>query len=713
MKDVEQAFADLEAFLARFDPLEFLSQLSMTHLFTPRGQFASELDEVHVWARHIEFATGYYATRPLPISKRERVDGFVLEDFKSLMDTYFSSANIQLATQSIDPRMKHLPSALTSAKTHSLHVRGDAYPHQFWEYAKAIYSPHDDWFLRNLGFTIGDALTLIESLTRELNLRYQSRRDSSLEEATSLVREGRADWTALGITEADALSRAQVHQFFGQAKELYRFDNAQLVTASGLPVERCAACLTRLSQQPPYRNPMFPNSFMHGSSALWDYNTLSERPLLTDGEGFWLISQYSFVETLYSTFYFDLMADKEYKPSFEASRARVLEEKVAEYLCRIFPRSSVHLNPAYPNGEEFADVCVIFDGKILIVQCKGKKLTRAAHIGADEKALRTDIEKAIRHAVEQAAKGRTFLEKTDEPYLLISGQKVPVHKSAFNEIDLVAVTYMPLHSIATRIREVEEDLGLEHSRYPAWALALGDLDLVTQVCSSPAKLLHYLRRRLTFEDEGKHIRGDEKDLLGFYLDQGLWLKGDEFEGMDFVGISGFSDPIDEYVHRKYACDESIQVPQVRRTDGFYQIIETIESLPTEHRTDCAMSLLDLSGRAGERFVEAVRKAKELTRLDGKTHTCSFTDNNTIPGISFVTASRTADAAEFVHRTQAFGHLKKYAEQNDRWVALGWKEGSDQPVDIALWLEFPFVPDEQMDLAVAAVLPSGVQKHRPV
>lgn len=704
MVNVQQAFADVEEFLQRFEPLDFLTQFSMTYLFAPEDQFASESHESHVSARQLEFATGYYATRPLRAGG-ERVDGAVLEAFKKLMDTFFNSMNVHLTRESINNDAPRPPFALTSAKIHSLHVRGDAYPHQFKILAEAIYSPHDAWFLDRLGFTIADAQKIAESFTNELNDRFHARREASREEARLLVEEKREDWKVQGLSEAEALTAAGVTLLFGCSKDLYRFDVGQITALSGVDERRCAKFLARLSQQPPYRNPMFPDTFLAAERALWDYNTISECPLLTDGEGFWLISPHSLVETLYSTFYFDLMADNSYKPTFEASRGRVLEGLVAEYFRRIFPISSVHLNPAYPNGEEFADVCVIFDGKILVVQCKGKTLTRAAHIGMSETALRSDVQKAIKDAVEQGVKARRFLEGSDTPHLLIDGKKVLIDKASINEVDLVAVTYMPLHSMATRIKEVEEDLGLAHSEYPAWALSIGDLDLVTQLCDSPAKLLHYLRRRMMLEIGPSRIHGDEMDLLGFYIDQGLWFRGKEFEGMDVIAISGYSDPIDEFVFRKYACEGDFPLPKTCRADGFDEVIASIEALPVSRRTDCAVTLLDFSGTASGQLVKALRKAKELTMVDGKTHTCSLGGENIIPGVSFVTAPKSLGKNELFDRTQAFGHLKKYAERNCRWVALGWLEGSPSQVDFAFWLEFPFIENEQMDRAVASLLVS--------
>jgi hypothetical protein len=78
-------------------------------------------------------------------------------------------------------------------------------------------------------------------------------------------------------------------------------------------------------------------------------------------------------------------------------------------LRRVFPSEEVLLNPAYANGDEFADVVVLHDRKVLILQCKSKSLTYPARIGADLAVLRSDMRKAIKEAFDQGIKGRNCL----------------------------------------------------------------------------------------------------------------------------------------------------------------------------------------------------------------------------------------------------------------------------------------------------------------
>jgi hypothetical protein len=95
---VVAAFEEVRGYLSQFNALDFLSQFSMTYLFTREDQFASESDDVHIRSRELEFASGFYATQPLK-SDGEQVDESKLEEFRKLSNAYFT-ANSRFCLQS-------------------------------------------------------------------------------------------------------------------------------------------------------------------------------------------------------------------------------------------------------------------------------------------------------------------------------------------------------------------------------------------------------------------------------------------------------------------------------------------------------------------------------------------------------------------------------------------------------------------------------------
>ena len=253
------------------------------------------------------------------------------------------------------------------------------------------------------------------------------------------------------------------------------------------------------------------------------------------------------------------------------------------------------MNPDYPDGNEFSDVAVLHDGKILIFQCKAKGLTRDARIGADFSRLRMDMQAAIRSAFDQAVRARRYIRSTDTPTLKVGPvQKLQIDGTAITDIYLINVTLMPFLIFATRFENIEEALGLFPEKEYPFSTSLGDLDIITQVLSSPAMFLHYIERRLALEKTTFGVDADEMDLLGFYISQGMYFSTEEFSNIMDLSLNGFSDEIDEYVYRKHDAHEDVKPPATPALEGFPELIAGIEGLSNLHRTDAALALLDMS-----------------------------------------------------------------------------------------------------------------------
>jgi hypothetical protein len=129
----EAAFEAFKTFVDQFDPIDLLSQLTLTFLFTPET-FTGEASPVRLWARWIEFTAGYLATRPIGDKRYAAFHGGSIDSFETVVKQYFDSLTIHLFTeQPASGGRTPADRLLMSAKIESLYVRGDAYPHQFLE----------------------------------------------------------------------------------------------------------------------------------------------------------------------------------------------------------------------------------------------------------------------------------------------------------------------------------------------------------------------------------------------------------------------------------------------------------------------------------------------------------------------------------------------------------------------------------------------------
>jgi hypothetical protein len=704
---LQRAFDELAAFVARYDPISLLSQLTLTFLFVPENEFQREDSDVFTWQRQIEFLAGYVIVRSDPPKRAEWLDGEALAGLDTLLRQYFNEVTKHLVFESATtPETHEKDLVLAEAKIESLYVRGDAYPHQLYEFAQGLYGPHDDWFRKRYGFTIDEGI----HLAKAIGDMYGDRCDTSRNEtriqarlkANELIVNGRASEDERGNLEGGIACQL----LFGHAEDVLGFSVEELATFSGVAMHTCQCFLDRMSQGFGYRNPSFPKSFTDPVKAAWDYNTLNERPLITRDGKYWALVPPVLASAMLTTFYFDLMRDTSYRPVFEKARGSYVERRTAECLRLLFPPDATLLNPKYLNGDEMTDVMVLYDHKILIVQCKSKTLTYFARIGADFDALRKDLEEAIGDAFQQGIKAREYLEANRVARFTAEGQRFELDMDQVNDIYLVSVTAMPFQTLAARLANTNSALKLfPDNEYP-WSLSLGDLDMVTRVLSTPAQFLHYAVRRKEVEATPFRLHADEMDYLGFYLSHGMRFDDDEFKGMDSVGLSGFSDDIDRWVFNKFELGHQVDPPRSEMPDAFSAFLRDIELTGDDYRTDCAIALLDLSSSGREQLMEIINQTKALSTQDEGLHSCSLIVRGGKRGFSFVSFSAKGDKGQLLQQAVGFAIVKKYDSRCDEWIGFGWDIASSQMVDLTYFISQEWAPDAGIERIAKDTLRPG-------
>jgi hypothetical protein len=708
MAELQQAFDELEAFVAAYDPISLLSQLTLTFLFVPADEFQGEASDVVTWQRRIEFFAAFVLVRPYPSERTATVDGMVLERVEKLLERYFTEVDRQMFSEAVlrPGGTSEKDMVLAQAKIHSLYVRGDAYPHQFYAFAQDLYGRHDAWFREHLGFTIAEGVKLSKAIDRECGERFNRSLEQARTEAHRKADELIANQQATEDQRSDLESRIGCALHFGQAESLLAFTPAELSRFSDVPTQTSECFLRRMSQEFGYRNPSFPAAFMNSAAAAWDYNTLNERPIVRRDGKYWLFVGPLLRSALFTTFYFDLLNDGAYWPTFEKARGNYLERKTAECLRRVFPREMTLLNPLYRNGEEMADAMVLHDHKILLFQCKSKALTYRARIGADFDVLRDDVRKAIAGSFQQSVRARDYLQANKQAEFAVGEKRFALDMDQVNGLYLVSVTSMPFQTLAARLANTNSALELFPRKEYPWSLSLGDLDVVTQVLSSPAQFLHYVLRRRQVEGTPFHVHADEMDYLGFYLWHGMRFDINDFEGMDDVGLSGFSDDIDRWVYEKFERGQDISPPQPPKVEGFSDFLADVERTGDDYATDCALALLDLSREGRKRFMEMVVQAKERSRQDKALHSFSIVLKDGKRGLSFLSFNANADRICLFEQAAAFAMMKKYESRCDEWSGFGWDIASTRAVDVAFFVSAPWAHDAQIERLVKDKLRSG-------
>jgi hypothetical protein len=706
--DIETNFFKLIALANQLDPIKLLSQLTLTFLRVPEGQFIEEGSDTFRWARWIEFLAGYVLANKYTQATKNNVDGGDLEKIEKLLKEYFDSISVFLATDiPADGKDSEIEMVTHLAKSHSLYVRGEAYPHQLRRTAHDIYSQHGEWFTQNLGFTINDALSISESIVNECNRRINDEKQSCLERAREyvdeLIREGKAQEE----NRKDLETQFGCYFYFGNSDAILSFTLDELVQFSGFSKEVCRRYLERLSQEFGYRNTKYPNTFSDPHIAPWDYNTLHERPIVLHNDKYFVPIPSLFNEVLFHTFYYDLIADDKYwKSEGERKYGGWLEQKTAEFLKRIFPDSEVLLNPKYPDENELCDVLVLHDRNIIIVQCKTKRLRLDSQTGKDFQLIKDDLNKGVKESFDQAIRARDYFFKNQPAQIKITNSELEVDSKQISGIFPMSVTLGSYQNLITRLANVNPALGLfSENQYP-WAMSLFDLGVVTELIEYPSMFIHYAKRRLSVERTNFDILADEVDLLGFYFSQGLFFETDDFKKLNSLSLSGFSDEIDRYIFEKHEVGKNPQKPKQKMPSKFEEYLEAIEGLNSPYKTDCAVRLLDLNYKTREFFINTIDETKKKTRTDNGLHTFSTITEKGSLGFSFISMNANGDLEELFRQVFTFAQLKKYVTKCKEWVGLGWDRNSKKIIDTAVFSSYDWQEDPVIDKLAKENLKQG-------
>jgi hypothetical protein len=673
-----------------YSPVSILSQLTVRFLFVRRDEFHEESSQIHHHHAYIEFLTGLLACQPFPAGELKELTVSQCDEIWRRLEDYYIAVHRDLMADALE-RTGKLHELAFDAKNHSLMVRGEAYPHQLEQMAGGLYGEHDGWFQKTLGFTIREALQAVRAAM------------------------GLSAWRRHQVvpkTEGDSADNsARTEALTQYADAIIGFTVDELAIVSELPNATCASLLDRLSQDFGYRNSRHPETFTDPKQSPWDFNTLYERPFVHHDGRYFLFVPPLVRTALFKTFWFDLQADANYRETFKAAQGRWLEREVAERLRQVFGPEAVILNPkkANKNRDELADVLVLYDRNILIVQCKSKGLRHDSRTGADFEALLSDVRKAVVEAFDQGLAAREYLSASEEPVIIFQGGDARIAREFVTGVYLLTVTPVPLQFLTTRLANNDSVRDLFPGGEFPWALSLPDLDTLTDVLRTPAKFLHYARQRIQVERAPFSMLGDEMDLLGLYLAGHLSTDSPQFEGYNGVMIAGLSGDVDEYTWKKHDQGLVVDPPQPPISPEFEKLIGDVLATGCFGATDCAMTLLNHSGNARKQLLEGIAEAKNRVRANGKMQRFSAMVGGGELGVSFLAMDASEDPTNLVRQLECYAVVQKYAERCPTWIALAADVSSSRIVDLCMFLSGPWQHDAELDRLADQFVPTRARK----
>ena len=704
-----KCFNALTDFIKKLDPVKLITQLTLTHLFYPGGEFKPEDDEIHKWSRWIEFLSGFLLTRQFPKNANKFIDGRTLSELEKLLEEYFKSINFYLISETSDNRKPNGQQILFHSKIYSLNVRGDTFPHKLLELSQSLYSAHPTLFQEKFGFSINHAIHLYKSILNECENRINEKR--------IIFRQRAKTETDVMIKENPKLEENRQNIELSNFCQLLflnsdvhlSFTLHELSSFSNLSPDICNAFLSRLSQTFGYRNSYYPKTYTDPLKAPWDYNTLYERPIVKVNSKFIVPNPALFPTVLLNTFHYDLITDENYKNQYNSIKGKWLEKRTADSLTPIFGSDNVIVNPEYQNGEELSDVLVLYDRKIFIIQCKSKALRYESKIGEDYETLKSDMRKGIRESFDQAIKARRYLLETKIPTLLSNNIRLTIDTDQVTDIFLLSITMGYFQAIVTKLANFETELNLFQENDFPWAVSLADFETISEIITDPSEFIHYAKQRVKIERTNFYLSADEIDLLNYYLSQGLNFESGDLEEYNGVMLTGFSSQAEEYFHNKYLLNKKVVKPKRDLAVGFREYLDEIGSLNAAYKSDCVDKLLLLNKESQKAFVDKVDETRKGRLKAKKIKAMNMLFSKYDFGITFLLMDSKLDINNLYQQIFSYSILRKYDQQLTTWVGLGADVNSPKKVDMAVYISYPWCKDPEIEKLVES---SGFDKMSP-
>lgn len=462
-------------------------------------------------------------------------------------------------------RLGYLARATRSAQ---VWIRNTSYPEMEKHTVKQLFSDTaiTDAILRDLGFTVADAFTVLNACHDSQVNRFNDRMSAM----------------ARGLCEAMNSDQAGDPEAVGRASSLWTrswdadvesvtLSIDDLVADTGVDQDRITAVVDFFTLDIEMWDPQTAvEEFFRGN------NPLRTHPVVRTSTGRCMLVHDSHVAGAVRENIEQHLKSTSQWERYQNLRGKYLEERTQSSIWSAIPEAqSWHgFNYYIPIDESEdangpsrytkrveADHLFVQDDVAIIVEDKAVAISPRSRAGETRK-LRIDLTKIIANASDQAGRLQDRIERDSGIYIHGIGW---IDLSCVREVHTIAVSLEDLSGVATTTAGLVKAGLLTADRTP-WTVSLHDLDLITCLLNHPAEFLLYLRRRCDIATTEVYFAPDELDLFLYFLEAGLYVEPDpdeireafpymppatnserrRFQQQGRVYISSRTDPLDEW-----------------------------------------------------------------------------------------------------------------------------------------------------------------------
>jgi hypothetical protein len=243
-------------------------------------------------------------------------------------------------------------------------------------------------------------------------------------------------------------------------------------------------------------------------------------------------------------------------------KPKYLEDEIERLFKLHFPNAKIHRGSQWvdSNNKNYEnDLTVVIDTFALIIEAKSGQVDPPARRGAPDNLFET-LHKLIEEPSEQAHRFISYLKnnKSIHSFRTKRGEVNVIDSSKINYYIPLGITFSYLGFISSNLKELI-NAGFIKKKIGdlAPSISLTDVEIIFELLPLEAEKIHYLSRRREFED---HIayKGDEMDLLAFYLENGFNIGETEYRKDILLEISSNSKVLDPYFN---GINQGVAVPK--------------------------------------------------------------------------------------------------------------------------------------------------------
>lgn len=483
--------------------------------------------------------------------------------------------------KSSEPEGEALSELSKAFQLQKLHVRGDGYEHHLKQTWHDMMTPHNEVFQKTLGFAFPDYFNFAQRQERVIEDRINQEADQKHPPYRKLLKPWVAEmqsgqpWSNecqnfLREHHDQIMAAKAISETFG-SPESFLVDPTSAQEQSILKSLSCGFGdnKTFCGEKERFR--------------CWPLNEtiMDKKPFIQHQGKFYALNLFKIGRNGCEIVSHALRDSnpKYWHSRFLPGRDQYLEDETVRLFQKALPTAHVLAAGFYPlrtGGRAEADIVIVLDDVLVVVECKAGTITPSAKRGGPMR-VKTDVKKTIAEGLNQAERLVDELVASGELVIQNKGsEKMTLKAEDFRWVFRVNVTLDLISPVASSIWSLS-DIGLVGKTERCWSVSLNDLRVVVEILDQPAVFLHYLIRRFDTDQLRNVEASDELDYMMHYVIQGLFFRGkNKPRENEHLKIVAYTDDLDQYYRRRQGLTEKGAKPRVRlgpHTERFLGLLE--------------------------------------------------------------------------------------------------------------------------------------------